>query len=76
VLTRISEYISEIITLVQRIIDNGLAYESNGSIYFDVSKFDKQEKHSYGVPEAYGDIFRKSLRACAYTMERCIGIKS
>jgi len=56
VLIRISEYIPEIITFVQRIIDNGLAYESNGSIYFDLNKFDKQEKHSYAVPEAYGNI--------------------
>ena len=33
--------------LVQQILDNGFAYESNGSIYFDVEKYDKV--HKYGV---------------------------
>jgi hypothetical protein len=32
-------------------------YESNGSVYFDTSKFDSSKQHSYGklVPEAVGD---------------------
>ena len=33
--------------LVQQIMDNGFAYESNGSIYFDVEKYNKQ--YRYGV---------------------------
>ena len=33
--------------LVKQIMDNGYAYESNGSIYFDVAKYDKD--HHYGV---------------------------
>ena len=32
--------------LVQQIIDNGFAYESNGSIYFDIEKYN--EKYQYG----------------------------
>ncbi|XP_043269194.1 cysteine--tRNA ligase, cytoplasmic [Venturia canescens] len=57
VLTRVSEYVPEIIEYINKIVANGLAYESNGSVYFDVSGFDKREKHHYGklVPEAYGD---------------------
>ena len=33
--------------LVQQILDNGYAYESNGSVYFDVEKYDRD--HHYGV---------------------------
>ncbi len=33
--------------LVQQILDNGFAYESNGSVYFDVEKYDKV--HRYGI---------------------------
>ena len=33
--------------LVQQIIDNGYAYESNGSVYFDVEKYNSD--HKYGI---------------------------
>ena len=44
---RASGHIIEQIALVQKILKAGYAYESNGSIYFDVAKYD--EKHHYGV---------------------------
>ncbi len=33
--------------LVQQILDNGYAYISNGSVYFDIEKYDKD--HKYGI---------------------------
>lgn len=48
----------EVVSYVQRIIDNGFAYSSNGSVYFDVAAFSQSPKHTYGklVPEAVGDL--------------------
>ncbi len=42
-----SGHIIEQIELVQRIIEHGYAYESEGSVYFDVEKFNKD--HQYGI---------------------------
>ncbi len=39
-------HIIEQIEMTQEIIKNGLAYEVNGSVYFDVKKYN--EKHDYG----------------------------
>jgi cysteinyl-tRNA synthetase len=39
VLTRVAEYIPEIVEYVQRIIDNGMAYEAGGSVYFSTQQF-------------------------------------
>ncbi|HDP74959.1 MAG TPA: cysteine--tRNA ligase [Bacteroidales bacterium] len=44
---RASGHIIEQIELVKKIIDNGFAYERNGSIYFDVVKYNK--KYNYGI---------------------------
>ena len=43
---RASGHIIEQIAMVSKILSNGYAYESNGSIYFDVEKYDK--KYHYG----------------------------
>lgn len=36
---RATEHIDEIIAIVQKLIDNGKAYEVDGDVYFDTSKF-------------------------------------
>ena len=52
---RINVYI--IIHQVEGIIAKGFAYESNGSVYFNVNEFSCHKDHSYGklVPENVGD---------------------
>ena len=42
-----SGHIIEQIETIKKILENGYAYESNGSIYFDVEKYDKD--HNYGI---------------------------
>ncbi|ELZ13536.1 cysteinyl-tRNA synthetase [Halovivax asiaticus JCM 14624] len=37
---RVSEHVPEIIDLVETLVERGYAYESNGSVYFDVTAFD------------------------------------
>ena len=44
---RASGHIVEQIEAVKKIVDAGYAYESNGSIYFDVRKYN--DEHHYGV---------------------------
>ncbi len=43
---RASGHIIEQIDLIKQILDSGLAYEVNGSVYFDVPKYHKE--HHYG----------------------------
>ncbi len=42
-----SGHIIEQIELVKRILEHGYAYESQGSVYFDVEKYNKE--HRYGI---------------------------
>ncbi|TYL37118.1 cysteine--tRNA ligase [Natronococcus pandeyae] len=38
---RVSEHVPEIVDLVETLMEKGYAYESNGSVYFDVTEFDE-----------------------------------
>ena len=51
-ITRVSEYIPEIIAFIETIIKKGYAYEKNGSVYFDIEEY-KKGNHLYAklVPQ-------------------------
>jgi cysteinyl-tRNA synthetase len=46
IVPRASGHIIEQIEMIEKIIENGFAYEVNGSVYFDVLKYN--ESHDYG----------------------------
>ncbi|ORY52006.1 cysteinyl-tRNA synthetase [Rhizoclosmatium globosum] len=62
VLTRVSEYVPEIITFVEQIIKNGYAYESEGSVYFNTFHFDKDPNHFYAKLEPWSASNMKLLQ--------------
>lgn len=43
-----SGHIMEQIDLIEKILNTGMAYESNGSVYFDVKKY-HEKTHRYGI---------------------------
>lgn len=51
---RATQHIIEQIEMVQQILDNGFAYEKNGSVYFDTMKFHAEKK-------CYGDLSGRIL---------------
>ncbi|KAK5993724.1 putative cysteine--tRNA ligase [Cladobotryum mycophilum] len=40
-ITRVTEYVPQIVEFVERIVEKGFAYESEGSVYFDIGSFEK-----------------------------------
>jgi cysteinyl-tRNA synthetase len=53
VVTRVSEYVPEIIGFIEKIIQRGYGYEIDGSIYFDTSAFNSNPKHHYAKLEPW-----------------------
>ncbi|GMM28411.1 cysteine--tRNA ligase [Martiniozyma asiatica (nom. inval.)] len=59
VVTRVSEYIPEIVEYVKTIVEQGYAYATkDGSVYFNTSKFDNADNHEYAKcqPWSKGDM--------------------
>ncbi|KAN0091593.1 tRNA synthetases class I (C) catalytic domain containing protein [Tylopilus felleus] len=60
-LTRVTEYVPEIAEFVKRIMENGYAYEHEGSVYFDTVAFDSSENHTYAKLEPWSKGNRELL---------------
>ena len=56
-ITRVTEYMDEIIAFVQRIVDNGFGYVApSGSVYFDIQAFVQKHKYAKNRPDAAADL--------------------
>lgn len=53
IVTRVTEYVPEIVSFVEGIISNGFAYEAEGSVYFNTQAFDNSETHDYAKLEPW-----------------------
>jgi cysteinyl-tRNA synthetase len=60
-LTRVTEYVPEIVSFIEQIIRNGYAYHVNGSIYFDTRAFDNSDGHVYAKLEPWSKYNRDLL---------------
>lgn len=59
VLTRVSDYVDEIVQFVKKIIHRGFAYEHDGSIYFDVNAFDGSKVDDHPSHEPFFHCYAK-----------------
>ncbi|KAF7332125.1 DALR-2 domain-containing protein [Mycena kentingensis (nom. inval.)] len=60
--TRVTEYVPEIVSFVEGIVKNGYGYESEGSVYFDTDAFDNSPNHDYAKLEPWNKGNRELLQ--------------
>lgn len=60
-LTRVTEYVPEIVAYVEQIVRNGYGYAVDGSVYFDTHKFDQGKNHFYAKLEPWSKGNRELL---------------
>ncbi|KAF8070794.1 tRNA synthetases class I (C) catalytic domain-containing protein [Lyophyllum atratum] len=75
-LTRVTEYVPEIVEFVERIIHNGFGYEAEGSVYFDTKAFDNAEGHDYAKIEPWSKGNRQLLEDGEGALSKKTGSRS
>lgn len=63
--TKVTDYVGKIVDFIERLEENGFAYESEGSVYFDLEKYEKAHaypllKNKEGIKEGDGSTEKKN----------------
>jgi len=69
-LTRVTEFVPEIVSFIERIVQNGYGYCVDGSVYFDTKAFDKADGHVYAKLEPWSKDNRTLLEEAEGELHR------